>query len=207
MSEKSTVPDPQYSWVEGLGVALALAQRCMDELRTLARTPGPEGKRGLVGEKGDRGERGEPGKLGPAGLPGRDGVDGKEGPAGRAGSPGTLPVVRAWSDEIHYQGAVVAQDGATWQAVRDTGRPPPHEDWVCLATAGRDGADGASFRVCGTWGVAAKYRVLDVVVLHGGGFGAHRNDPGPCPGDGWQLMASQGKQGKPGEKGGKGDKG
>src|SRR4029077_8153761 len=188
MSEKSTVPGPQYTWVEGLGVALALAQRCMDELRILARTPGPEGRRGPVGEKGERGERGEAGKAG-VGLPGKDGLDGKDGLPGLTGAPGKLPVVREWCDEIHYQGAVVAHDGATWQALQDTGRMPPHEDWICLARSGRDGADGTSFRICGTWDANKQYGVLDVVILNGGSFVAKRDNPGPCPGEGWQLMA------------------
>ena len=101
----------------------------------------------------------------------------------------------------------MSHEGATWQAVRDTGRPPGAEDWICLARAGRDGTDGRSIRVCGTWEATKQYEALDMVVLNGGAFVARRNDPGPCPGDGWQLMAKQGKQGKPGEKGGKGDRG
>lgn len=89
MSEKPIIPGPQYTWVEGLGAALALGQRCMAELRALARTPGPEGKRGLAGEKGDNGERGEPGKVGPAGLPGKDGLDGERGQKGEPGRNAT----------------------------------------------------------------------------------------------------------------------
>ena len=96
---------------------------------------------------------------------------------------------------------MVSHDGATWQAQCDTGRPPPHEDWICLARSGRDGIDGASFKVCGTWSATRQYGPLDTVILNGGAFVAKTANPGPCPGDGWQLMASQGKQGKPGEKG------
>lgn len=140
-------------------------------------------------------------KDGEPGAKGEPGERGLDGPPGAAGSPGTLPVVKAWSDEIHYQGSVVTHDGATWQARCNTGRSPPHEDWACLARAGRDGADGRSIRVCGTWDAAKQYEALDMVVLNGGAFVAKRADPGPCPGDGWQLMASQGKQGKPGERG------
>jgi len=62
MSEKPTVPGPQYSWAEGLGAALALGQRCLAELRTLALTPGPEGKPGPAGKDGKPGQKGEPGR-------------------------------------------------------------------------------------------------------------------------------------------------
>jgi hypothetical protein len=177
------------------------------------------------GERGERGEPGEsivgpPGEKGLDGLPGRDGesIAGPVGPAGPpgetiigprgpAGAPGKLPVVRSWADEIHYEGDVVSHDGATWQARCDTGRAPPHEDWICLAQAGRNGADGASFKVCGTWSAEKRYEPLNVVILNGGAFVAKTINPGPCPGDGWQLMASQGKQGKPGERGPAGPKG
>jgi hypothetical protein len=144
---------------------------------------------------------GEPGPTGPAGKdgePGLKGENGKDGPTGR------LPIVKAWSDQIHYEGMVVSHDGSTWQAQRDTGHVPPHEDWICLARAGRDGIDGASLHICGTYEATATYAALDVVVLNGGSFVAKQRDPGPCPGAGWQLIASQGKQGKPGPKGDKG---
>ena len=36
---------------------------------------------------------------------------------------------------------------------------------------------------------------------------ARRDNPGPCPGDGWQLLASVGKTGRPGERGGIGTRG
>lgn len=129
------------------------------------------------------------------GDPGRDGVDGK------------LPIVRQWNDAVHYQGDCVVHGGATWQAVRDTGRAPPHDDWICLAAAGRDGADGRSFRVRGTWSAADAYAALDVVALGGAGFVARKDDPGECPGEGWQLIASQGKRGKEGGPGPKGEPG
>jgi hypothetical protein len=53
------------------------------------------------------------------------------------------------------------------------------------------------------------YDRLDVVTLDGGAFVAKRDDPGPCPGEGWQLLVQRGKTGRPGEKGDaiKGDKG
>jgi hypothetical protein len=75
---------------------------------------------------------------------------------------------------------------------------------VCLAIAGRD---GGSLAVCGTFDETADYRRLDVVARNGGSFVALKDGPGPCPGSGWQLLASQGKRGVAGEKGERGPKG
>ena len=59
-------------------------------------------------------------------------------------------------------------------------------------------------RIRGTYNPHAKYSVNDVVAKEGGSFIARKNDPGPCPGDGWQLMSRQGARGiagPPGERG------
>jgi hypothetical protein len=171
---------------------------------------GKDGKDGLDGKDGQDGKDGRAGtdgKDGEPGGPGDRGERGEPGLNGLAGLPGKLPMVRAWTDQVHGQGEVVAHDGATWQAQRDTGHGPPHEHWICLARAGADGAAGSTFRIRGTWEAETEYRALDVAVLNGGAFCARRDDPGPCPGEGWQLMASQGKQGKPGERGPKGERG
>jgi hypothetical protein len=130
---------------------------------------------------------------------------GKPGPQGERGPPGKLPLVKLWMPEtVYYEGDVVAYDGGTFQARRDTGQPPSHADWVCLATAGRD---GKTIAVRGTFDQSASYRRLDVVALNGGSFIALKDAPGPCPGPGWQLIASQGKRGAAGEKGERGPPG
>jgi hypothetical protein len=98
-------------------------------------------------------------------------------------------------------------NGATWQATRDTGREPPHGDWILLAAAGADGADGRSFVVRGTWNEVERYQRHDVAMRDGSSFVALVDEPGPCPGAGWQLWAGRGKTGKPGDRGPKGDKG
>ena len=64
MSENSTIPAPQYTFNEAIGVCLALCQRCLAEVRALARIPGPRGERGPPGETGVKGERGPKGESG-----------------------------------------------------------------------------------------------------------------------------------------------
>src|SRR5262245_12569947 len=101
----------------------------------------------------------------------RDWEKGAPGPSGRRGEqgpPGKLPLVKLWTPEtVFYAGDVVAYDGGTYQAKRDTGQPPSHADWICLATAGRD---GNSITVRGTFDESVSYRCLDVAALNGGSF-------------------------------------
>src|SRR5262249_52288504 len=131
------------------------------------------------------------------------GPPGPSGPPGEQGPPGKLPLVGLWIPEtVYYAGDVVAFDGGTFQAKRDTGQPPSHADWICLAAAGRD---GESISVRGTLDETAEYRRLEVVARNGGSFIALKDAPGPCPGPGWQLLASQGKRGVAGEKGERGE--
>lgn len=161
----------KYSIWQALELTMRLAVRANEEVRILA-------SRAQAAAKGDPGERGADGK------------------------PGKLPEVRAWSEGVHYEGGVVTHGGATWQALRDTGNRPPHEDWVCLAAMGRSGADGRSLTVRGTYSEEiTDYRALDVVALNGVTFVSRRDDPGECPGDGWQLMSMHGRPGKPGDRG------
>lgn len=136
------------------------------------------------------------------------GPAGDKGDAGNQGPEGSLRAVRDWVPEgVSYEGDVVAHAGATWQAIRDTGAEPPSGDWRMLASAGRDGEHGRSFRVAETWDAEKAYAALDVVALNGGSFVARRDDPGICPGEGWQMLASRGKPGQPGERGKQGPKG
>jgi hypothetical protein len=138
-----------------------------------------------------------------------NGLVGKIGPRGEKGDqgpPGKLPLVKVWKEHrISYSGDVVAYDGSTFQAIRDTARVPGEgDDWILLA---RSGSDGAMPRVCGTYDPDTKYRLLNIVALNGSSFIAKRDDPGPCPGEGWQLLASAGRTGGRGERGERGPAG
>lgn len=132
-------------------------------------------------------------------------------PPAKEGPPGKLPLVEDWTDRVYLESEVAAHEGATWQALRNTGKAPPHADWRCLARAGRDGVDGRSLNLRETWSADETYARLDVVALDGGAFVARRDDPGPCPGPGWQLIAMRGKPGQKstikGDPGAKGDPG
>src|SRR5262249_24248710 len=117
--------------------------------------------RGPAGTDGRQGPSGES-IVGPKGDPGERGL---EGPIGK------LPIPKAWTEGVHYEGDVVTHAGALWQATRDTGREPrPHAehcglaDWICLAAAGRD---ARSPTVRGTYEPEATYGALDVVALDG----------------------------------------
>lgn len=156
---------------------------------------------------GKDGKDGRDGADGAPGSDGRDGSDGKDGERGPEGPAGKLPIVREWADAVHYEGDVVTHAGETFQAVRDTAKEPPHDDWICLSGRGRDGIDGRSFNVRETWKEDGEYLALDVVALNGASFAARCDNPGPCPGDGWQIMSMQGKRGAPGEPGKQGPKG
>jgi len=129
------------------------------------------------------------------------------GPQGDRGADGHLKAVRTYESGVNYEGDLVSHQGSTYQAQRDTANEPPHADWICLAARGADGVDGRSIEIRGLWSEADAYSKLDAVTLNGGMFIARRDNPGPCPGDGWQLTASQGRTGKPGERGGPGPRG
>lgn len=120
---------------------------------------------------------------------------------GKPGAPGKLPLAKAWDGEVTYEAEVRTHNGALWQAVRDTGREPGHEDWICLATPGAPGRDADQIEIAGTFdpGKANAYRRLNIVALNGGAFIAKQDAPGDCPGEGWQVIAMRGKAGPPGQ--------
>jgi hypothetical protein len=142
-----------------------------------------DAENGLIGKPGPRGERGE------------------------RGPPGKLPPVKIWKEGmIAYADDVVAFDGSTYQARRDTARMPDikSDDWVLIA---RGGADAPMPHVLGTWKEGEDYRRLAIVAVGGSSFIARCDHPGVCPGRDWQLIASHGKRGADGERGEPGPRG
>ena len=132
-----------------------------------------------------------------------------DGAPGPAGPPGKLEIVKDYIEgQVYYdRDLVVGNDGALYQADRDTAAGPPHTDWRCITRAGRDGNDAVNFQIDGTYDPDARYRRLSIVMLNGSSFVARHDDPGPCPGDGWQLFTSVGKRGQQGPKGERGPAG
>jgi hypothetical protein len=173
---------------------------------------GPEGPSGGPGKPGGRGERGEPGRKGdpgergPQGAQGDAGAIGAAGPPGERGLDGKLPRVKLWQPTVvFYDGDVVHHERGTYQALKDTSQKPGVSfDWICIAAGG---LDAQTPQVCGTFDPEVGYRGLDIVAVNGGSFIARHDDPGPCPGEGWQLIARQGQRGVSGEKGERGERG
>jgi hypothetical protein len=58
--------------------------------------------------------------------------------------------------------------------------------------------------VRGTYDGNEKYKHLDVVMVNGSSFVALKDNPGLCPGDDWQLLASRGSRGHHGPEGQRG---
>lgn len=134
-----------------------------------------------------------------------DGPRGEPGQRGEPGPPGKVERVYGYvEDAVHYRGDIVTHSGSTYQARCDTAREPPHEDWACIAAKGRDAATPV---ICGTYREGESYSFLHIVALGGSSFIARSDDPGPCPGKGWQLIASAGRPGKQGPKGERGEAG
>ena len=69
------------------------------------------------------------------------------------------------------------------------------------------GKDAAQITIRGTYDAGARYDHLDAVATGGSTFVARYDNPGACPGDGWQLIASAGRQGRQGERGERGERG
>jgi hypothetical protein len=65
----------------------------------------------------------------------------------------------------------------------------------------------AGLRLRGAYRSDQDYDRLDVVTLDGSSYIARHGNPGPCPGEGWRILASAGATGPQGERGPKGERG
>jgi hypothetical protein len=169
---------------------------------------GEKGEAGQAGPQGDKGEQGEQGARGDEGVPGEKGepgLRGQDGEAGKAGAPGRVSAVMLFvAGAVHYEGELVSHRGSTYQACCDTAREPPHEDWTCIAARG---CDAVMPTIVGTYREGEPYCAMNIVALNGSSFMARADNPGSCPGEGWQLIASAGRPGKQGQKGEPGEAG
>jgi hypothetical protein len=145
--------------------------------------------------------------MGPKGEKGERGDLGLKGERGETGAPGKLAQVKIWhQDQINYEGDLVSHQGSTWQALKDTAKAPNEKsDWALIAKAGQAAKE---FRARGTYKITGEdYVRLDIVTKDSSSFVALKDNPGPCPGEGWQLLACGGKRGASGEKGAQGERG
>lgn len=148
-----------------------------------------------AGEQGQPGEKGEPGLLGPPGPPGEPGAKGDAGPAGPPGERGPM------GDRGHDGAAGPAgEPGEAGETGREGATGPSGEK-------GDPGAPGREWRSAGTYEPGKAYSWGDVVKLDGGAFVATRDDPGRCPGEGWDLLVMRGAKGPRGERGDRGERG
>lgn len=103
--DKPLIPSPQFTLWQCMATSLALSRRAIEEVRELARQPGPQGPEGPIGPRGVQG---------PPGLEGKQGIQGEQG-IGRDGQPGrdgfTFDDFEPIDDEKEY-GFRLKQNGA-----------------------------------------------------------------------------------------------
>jgi Collagen triple helix repeat (20 copies) len=193
MSEHPTIPAPQYTLTEAIGVCLAMCQRALAEVRALARLPGPQGEtgpEGKRGEKGDAGEKGERGEPGAQGTTGPAGSDGKDGIPGQKGEPG-----RNAADLTYLQ------DYATEQVARalKTATVTTPDGGRTLRLAIGDIVHEIKTAIvldAGVWKEGTNYVQGDAVTLGGSLFIAQTETTAkPSKSDDWRLAVQRGKDG------------
>jgi collagen type III alpha len=196
MSENPTIPAPQYTLNEAMGVCLAMCHRALAEVRALARIPGPpgelgpEGKRGPRGETGEKGERGEAGKQGPIGPAGIDGKNGERGPKGENGrNASDLTLLQEYIEErfkrtIEAMSVTTADGGRT--LLFSLGDSVVREVKTALVLD------------CGVWQEGETYEAGDGVTLAGSFFIAQTDTTTAKPGksDEWRLAVKRGNDGR-----------
>jgi Collagen triple helix repeat (20 copies) len=212
----SPLPTPQYTVLDAVALCLAMCERALIEIRTLAREPGPAGLTGPAGERGLQGEpgeagspgeqgaQGEPGQQGPAGEPGppgakgEQGAQGEQGPIGEPGTPGAAGAPGAPGiDGAKGEPGEPGQQGPAGE----TGPPGPQ------GPPGPAGQNARQWCHRRNYDVAQVYDDGDVVAHDGGSWLALHDEPGPLPGAGWAQLTVRGQRGKPGDKGERGPAG
>ncbi len=171
MSDPPTLPPPQYTLIEAIGICLAMCERCVTEVRALSLLPGPPGMQGERGMQGAIGPAGERGLKGEAGRNASDlallqqGIeeridaqfkassvttdDGgrtlKWSVAGQIHEVKTAVVLDAgiWKDgNVYVAGDGVTHGGSWWIAKQETAEKPGKSDaWRLAVKRGNDGRD------------------------------------------------------------------
>lgn len=142
------LPKPRYTWAEALQTAIALSARAIEEVRSLARQPGPRGADGFgfddmtVAHDGER----------TVTLRFVRGDDVKE-------FPFVIPAMiyrGVFKEGAYERGDTVTWDGSLWHANTDTDEKPGiSKSWQLVAKKGRDGKEGTPGKQ-GLPGVAGK---------------------------------------------------
>lgn len=145
MSE--SIPKPTYTIWQAIGSALALSLRAIDEIRALARLPGPQG------EKGDPGQDGKDG-MGFEDLT-IEHEDGGRVVVYRLALGDRLKEFRCTTDTVldrgvfkdgdtYERGDMVTWGGSGWVCQKETRAKPGDgsSDWRLFVKKGRDGKDG-----------------------------------------------------------------
>jgi len=164
MSKPPLVPPPTYTLWQCIGTALALSRRAVEEVRALARQPGPQGEPGPVGRQGPQGVPGPEGRgiQGEQGPPGRDAMqledfelEAKDGGRFLAlilkrGDTEIRREVRTdlmlnrgiWREGSFMKGDCVTYGGSMFVAEEDTSEKPEQgKAWRLAIKRGRDGKD------------------------------------------------------------------
>jgi hypothetical protein len=195
MRDNPTIPAPQYTLTEAIGVGLAMGQRALTEVRALARIPGPPGQtgpEGKIGAPGARGERGEKGERGEAGKQGPPGLDGKNGERGAKGEPG-----RNATDLTLLQEQIEQRIERAIEAISLT-TPDRGRTWL-FSFGGKIVRELKTALVldAGVWKEGTIYAAGDGVTLGGSFFIAQAETTArPGKSDEWRLAVKRGTDGR-----------
>ncbi len=145
----SDLPSPKYSLWQCLAAALALATRALEEVRALARLPGPQGKQGIPGRDGlgfDAIETIDDDDFGFKLVSGGQVV--KECRWRKPVANMADAYRGVWKAGDYRRGEVVTYGGSSFLAKADTKDKPEQSDaWVLWVKRGRDGRDVQPERV------------------------------------------------------------
>lgn len=129
---------PKYSLWEAINTAIAIGTRALEEIRTLARQPGPRGNDGMGFDDMKflhDGERGFSFEF----------VRGKEKKEYSFSIPAMIYREVYRDGDKYVKGDAVTWGGSLWVAKTETSaKPGENSDWTLCAKRGRDGKEAVS---------------------------------------------------------------